>query len=66
MATAAHALGLASAVGVLLAGVLLAATECRHQIEVDPEPFEDLLRVPLVRAFGLRWRRAGRAGMEDR
>ena len=96
MAAAAHALGLSYALGALLAGLLLAETEFRHQIEADLGPFKDLLLglffvtvgmqvdlpllfaaplqvlgvvlalmlgkalllVPLVRAFGLSWRRA--------
>ena len=101
MAAAAHALGLSSALGALLAGLLLAETEFRHQIEADLGPFKDLLLglffvtvgmqvdlpllfaaplqvlgvvlalmlgkalllVPLVRAFGLSWRRAVEVGV---
>jgi CPA2 family monovalent cation:H+ antiporter-2 len=43
MAVAAEAAGLSAALGALLAGLLLAETEFRHQIETDLEPFKDLL-----------------------
>ncbi len=43
MATAADAAGLSAALGAFLAGLLLAETEFRHQIETDLEPFKDLL-----------------------
>ncbi len=43
MATAAEAAGLSAALGAFLAGLLLAETEFRHQIETDLEPFKDLL-----------------------
>ena len=35
--------GLSMALGAFLAGVLLAGTEFRHEIEVDIEPFKGLL-----------------------
>jgi monovalent cation:proton antiporter-2 (CPA2) family protein len=38
-----HAAGLSMALGAFLAGLLLAETEFRHQIEVDIEPFKGLL-----------------------
>ncbi|MEZ5960984.1 MAG: cation:proton antiporter [Hyphomonadaceae bacterium] len=43
MAGAAEMLGLSAALGAFLAGLLLAETEFRHQIETDLEPFKDLL-----------------------
>jgi monovalent cation:proton antiporter-2 (CPA2) family protein len=42
-ATASAAAGLSMAAGGFLAGLLLAETEYRHQIEVDIEPFKGLL-----------------------
>lgn len=38
-----HAVGMSMALGAFLAGLLLAETEFRHQIEVDIEPFKGLL-----------------------
>ena len=38
-----HAAGMSMALGAFLAGLLLAETEFRHQIEVDIEPFKGLL-----------------------
>lgn len=43
MAVASEAAGLSAALGAFLAGLLLAETEFRHQIETDLEPFKDLL-----------------------
>ncbi|HVK80355.1 MAG TPA: cation:proton antiporter [Verrucomicrobiae bacterium] len=43
MATAAQSAGLSMGLGAFLAGLLLAETEFRHQIETDLEPFKDLL-----------------------
>lgn len=43
MAAAAQMAGLSAALGAFLAGLLLAETEFRHQIETDLEPFKDLL-----------------------
>jgi len=43
MAAAAQAAGLSMALGAFLAGMLLAETEFRRQIETDLEPFKDLL-----------------------
>lgn len=43
MASAAQAVGLSMALGAFLAGLLLAETEFRRQIETDLEPFKDLL-----------------------
>lgn len=43
MSLAAEAAGLSMALGAFLAGMLLAETEFRHQIETDLEPFKDLL-----------------------
>lgn len=43
MAGAAEMAGLSAALGAFLAGLLLAETEFRHQIETDLEPFKDLL-----------------------
>ncbi len=38
-----HLVGLSTALGAFLAGVLLAGTEFRHQIEADTEPYRGLL-----------------------
>lgn len=38
-----HALGLSYALGAFLAGIMLAETEFRHQIEVEIRPFRDIL-----------------------
>jgi monovalent cation:proton antiporter-2 (CPA2) family protein len=38
-----EAAGLSSALGAFLAGLLLSESEYRHQLEVDVEPFKDLL-----------------------
>jgi CPA2 family monovalent cation:H+ antiporter-2 len=43
MSLAASAAGLSMALGAFLAGMLLAETEFRHQIETDLDPFKDLL-----------------------
>jgi CPA2 family monovalent cation:H+ antiporter-2 len=43
MAAAAQQAGLSMALGALLAGLLLAETEFRHQIEADLDPFKNLL-----------------------
>jgi CPA2 family monovalent cation:H+ antiporter-2 len=43
MSFAAQSAGLSLALGAFLAGMLLADTEFRHQIETDLEPFKDLL-----------------------
>ena len=42
-ALATEAAGLSSALGAFLAGLLLATSEYRHQVEVDIEPFKGLL-----------------------
>lgn len=42
-ATATHAAGLSAALGAFLAGLLLAESEYRHEIEVNVEPFKGLL-----------------------
>src|SRR4029077_6810578 len=38
-----HRLGLSFALGAFLAGMMLAETEFRHQIEVEIRPFRDIL-----------------------
>jgi CPA2 family monovalent cation:H+ antiporter-2 len=43
MAAAAQMAGLSMALGAFLAGLLLAETEFRHQIEADLDPFKNLL-----------------------
>jgi monovalent cation:proton antiporter-2 (CPA2) family protein len=43
MAVASQMAGLSMALGAFLAGVLLAETEFRHQIEADLDPFKNLL-----------------------
>jgi monovalent cation:proton antiporter-2 (CPA2) family protein len=52
------AFGLSMALGALLAGLLLAETEYRHQIEVDIEPFKGLLLGLFFMSvgMGLDWR----------
>ncbi len=42
-AAATHAAGLSAPLGAFLAGILLAETEFRHEIEVNIEPFKGLL-----------------------
>jgi CPA2 family monovalent cation:H+ antiporter-2 len=42
-AAATHAVGLSLALGAFLAGLMLAETEYRHQVEIDIRPFRDLL-----------------------
>lgn len=42
-ATLTHAAGLSAALGAFLAGLLLAETEFRHEIELNIEPFKGLL-----------------------
>ena len=42
-AAATHAAGLSAALGAFLAGLLLAESEYRHEIEVNVEPFKGLL-----------------------
>jgi CPA2 family monovalent cation:H+ antiporter-2 len=42
-AVATEAAGLSAALGAFLAGLLLASSEYRHQVEVDIEPFKGLL-----------------------
>jgi len=43
IAALAHAVGLSMALGAFLAGVLLADSEYRHELEIDIEPFKGLL-----------------------
>jgi len=42
-AWATHAVGLSFALGAFLAGMMLAETEYRHQVEMDIRPFRDVL-----------------------
>ncbi len=42
-ASAAHALGLAMALGAFMAGMMLGESHFRHQIEAEVKPFRDLL-----------------------
>ncbi len=42
-ATIAHAVGLSPSLGAFMAGVLLADSEYRHEVQADIEPFEGLL-----------------------
>ncbi len=42
-ALATHEIGMSMALGAFLAGLLLAETEYRHEIEIDIEPFKGLL-----------------------
>lgn len=42
-ATGTHAVGLSAALGAFLAGLLLAESEYRHEIEINVEPFKGLL-----------------------
>ena len=43
IAAATHAAGMSAALGAFLAGLLLAETEYRHEIQVNIEPFKGLL-----------------------
>jgi monovalent cation:proton antiporter-2 (CPA2) family protein len=52
-ALAMHAVGLSMAMGAFLAGVLLAETEFRHQLETDIEPFRGLLMGLFFMAVGM-------------
>jgi Kef-type K+ transport system membrane component KefB/voltage-gated potassium channel Kch len=48
-----HAVGLSMAMGAFIAGVLLAETEFRHQLETDIEPFRGLLLGLFFMSFGM-------------
>ena len=48
-----HFVGLSMALGAFLAGVLLAETEFRHQLESDIEPFRGLLLGLFFMSFGM-------------
>ncbi|MEM1314346.1 MAG: monovalent cation:proton antiporter-2 (CPA2) family protein [Pseudomonadota bacterium] len=48
-----HAVGLSMAMGAFIAGVLLAETEFRHQLEADIEPFRGLLLGLFFMSFGM-------------
>jgi len=48
-----HAAGLSMALGAFLAGVLLADSEYRHELEADLEPFKGLLLGLLFMAVGM-------------
>ena len=52
-ATASAAFGLSMALGAFLAGLLLAETEYRHQVEVDIEPFKGLLMALFFMSVGM-------------
>ncbi len=52
-ALAMEAVGLSMALGAFIAGVLLAETEFRHQLESDIEPFRGLLLGLFFMAFGM-------------
>ena len=43
-----EAIGLSMSLGAFLAGVLLADSEFRHELEADVEPFKGLLLGPLL------------------
>lgn len=53
MASLFHALGLSLALGAFVAGVLLADSEFRHQLEADIEPFRGLLLGLFFMAVGM-------------
>ena len=48
-----HAVGLSMAMGAFIAGVLMAETEFRHQLETDIEPFRGLLLGLFFMGFGM-------------
>ncbi|MFO7853899.1 MAG: monovalent cation:proton antiporter-2 (CPA2) family protein [Paracoccaceae bacterium] len=48
-----HAVGLSMAMGAFIAGVLMAETEFRHQLETDIEPFRGLLLGLFFMSFGM-------------
>ncbi|WP_423062428.1 cation:proton antiporter [Candidiatus Paracoxiella cheracis] len=48
-----NALGLSYALGAFLAGIMLAETEFRHQIEVETRPFRDVLLVLFFVSVGM-------------
>jgi len=48
-----HAAGLSMALGAFLAGLLIAETEYRHEIEVDIEPFKGLLLALFFMSVGM-------------
>ncbi|WP_339948857.1 monovalent cation:proton antiporter-2 (CPA2) family protein [uncultured Albimonas sp.] len=52
-ALAMHAVGLSMAMGAFIAGVLMADTEFRHQLETDIEPFRGLLLGLFFMGFGM-------------
>ena len=52
-AAATHGAGLSAALGAFLAGLLLAETEYRHEIEVTVEPFKGLLLGVFFLAVGM-------------
>lgn len=52
-ALAMHAVGLSMAMGAFVAGVLMADTEYRHQLEADIEPFRGLLLGLFFMGFGM-------------
>jgi len=52
-AAGAEAAGLSMALGAFLAGLLLAETEYRHQVEVDIEPFKGLLMALFFVSVGM-------------
>jgi glutathione-regulated potassium-efflux system ancillary protein KefC len=64
VATAAlmHAVGLSMALGAFLAGVLLAESEYRRELETDLEPFKGLLLGPVLHRGRHEHRLRGRAG----
>ncbi len=49
-----HVAGLSMALGAFLAGLLLAETEFRHQVEVDIEPFKGILLGLFFLSVGMR------------
>ncbi len=52
-ALAMHAVGLSMAMGAFIAGVLMADTEFRHELETDIEPFRGLLLGLFFMGFGM-------------
>ncbi|MEE3100947.1 MAG: monovalent cation:proton antiporter-2 (CPA2) family protein, partial [Pseudomonadota bacterium] len=48
-----HAVGLSMAMGAFIAGVMMADTEYRHQLETDIEPFRGLLLGLFFMGFGM-------------
>ena len=60
--------GLSLALGAFVAGMLIAETEYKHQVETDIRPFHDVLLGLFFITIGMKldWRRAGAVAAGDR